>query len=67
MISYDEALRQSSNPDDFKLKFSGIDSTSDTSWSDFERGKEQEETDSKKPHPEDEGLNTDGQVEIERF
>ena len=67
VISYDEALRQSSNPDDFKLKFSGIDSTSDTSWSDFERGKEQEETDSKKPHPEDEGLNTDGQVEIERF
>lgn len=67
VISYDEALRQSSNPDDFKLKFSGIDSTSDTSWSDFERGKEHEETDSKKPHPEDEGLNTDGQVEIERF
>ncbi len=42
IITYEEALRQSSNPDDFKLKFSGIDSTSDSSWSDFERGKEQE-------------------------
>jgi len=44
VITYEEALRQSSNPDDFKLKFSGIDSTSDSSWSDFERGKEQEES-----------------------
>ncbi|HMB16434.1 MAG TPA: hypothetical protein VKN62_08970, partial [Pelovirga sp.] len=43
IITYEEALRQSSNPDDFRLKFSGIDSTSDSSWSDFERGKEQEE------------------------
>jgi twitching motility protein PilT len=44
VITYQEALRQSSNPDDFKLKFSGIDSTSDSTWSDFERGKEQEES-----------------------
>ena len=44
IITYEEALRQSSNPDDFKLKFSGIDSTSDSSWSDFERGKEQEDS-----------------------
>lgn len=65
-ISYDEALRQSSNPDDFKLKFSGIDSTSDTSWSDFERGKEQEEQDTLKIQKE-EGLDSDGQVTIERF
>jgi len=66
VISYEEALRQSSNPDDFKLKFSGIDSTSDTSWSDFERGKEQEESDSLKIK-DDEGLDPDGQVTIERF
>lgn len=64
VISYEEALRQSSNPDDFKLKFSGIDSTSDGSWGDFERGKEQEE---KEAQAENEGLNADGQVEIERF
>lgn len=64
VISYEEALRQSSNPDDFKLKFSGIDSTSDTSWSDFERGKEQEEEAQKNAA---EGLDDNGQVEIERF
>ena len=62
VITFEEALRQSSNPDDFKLKFSGIDSTSDTSWSDFERGKEQE-----KLAEENEGLDTDGQVKIDRF
>ena len=36
LISYEEALRQSSNPDDFALKVSGISSTSDSSWDDFE-------------------------------
>ncbi|HIJ96210.1 MAG TPA: type IV pilus twitching motility protein PilT [Desulfuromonadales bacterium] len=36
LISYDEAVRQSSNPDDFALKVSGISSTSDASWEGFE-------------------------------
>ena len=36
MITYEEALRQSSNPDDFALKVSGISSESDSSWDDFE-------------------------------
>lgn len=36
LITYDEALRQSSNPDDFALKISGISSTSDVSWEGFE-------------------------------
>ncbi len=62
VISYDEAIRQSSNPADFKLKFSGIDSTSDGSWSDFERGKDQEEQAEKQA-----GLDTDGSVKVERF
>ena len=65
VISYEEALRQSSNPDDFKLKFSGIDSTSDASWGDFERGKDQENIDAQAA--ENEGLNDGGQVKIERF
>ena len=39
LITFEEALRQSSNPDDFKLKFSGISSTSDLSWDDFESQK----------------------------
>ncbi|SDZ79581.1 twitching motility protein PilT [Desulfuromusa kysingii] len=65
IISYDEALRQSSNPDDFKLKFSGIDSTSDASWGEFERGKDQEEIDAQTE--EAEGLDDDGKIEVERF
>jgi twitching motility protein PilT len=36
LITYDEALRQSSNPDDFALKVSGISGTSDASWEGFE-------------------------------
>jgi twitching motility protein PilT len=35
LITYEEALRQSSNPDDFALKISGISSTSDLSWDQF--------------------------------
>jgi len=35
LISYEEALRQSSNPDDFALKVSGISSTSNASWDQF--------------------------------
>lgn len=35
LINYDEAMRQSSNPDDFALKVSGISSTSDTTWDQF--------------------------------
>ncbi len=34
-ISYEEALRQSSNPDDFALRVSGISGTSDTDFDDF--------------------------------
>lgn len=37
LITYEEALRQSSNPDDFALKVSGISSTSDNTWSEFEQ------------------------------
>jgi twitching motility protein PilT len=36
LISYEEAVRQSSNPDDFALKVSGISGTSDASWDGFE-------------------------------
>ena len=32
LITYEEALRRSSNPDDFALKVRGITSTSDLSW-----------------------------------
>jgi len=35
LITYEEAVRQSSNPDDFALKISGISSTSDATWDQF--------------------------------
>ena len=37
-IGYQEALRQASNPDDFALRYSGISSTSDSHWDDFDAG-----------------------------
>ena len=51
LITYDEALKHCSNPDDFALRVKGVLATSDTSWDDFEgrkleKGKEAEE---KKP------------------
>jgi twitching motility protein PilT len=51
LITYEEALRQSSNPDDFALKISGISSTSDLSWDQFtgdEEGKEGDKLDVEK-------------------
>jgi len=38
LIAYEEALRQASNPDDFKLKVDGIQSTSDMSQEVMESG-----------------------------
>lgn len=55
LITFEEALRQCSNPDDFKLKYSGISSTSDLSWDDFNNEKDQERE------------KVDDEPEIERF
>ena len=43
LISYDEALRQSTNPDDFALRVKGILATGDTPWDDFEKIREGDE------------------------
>ncbi len=51
LITYEEALRQCSNPDDFALKISGISSTSDLSWDQFvgdEEGREGDKLDIEK-------------------
>jgi twitching motility protein PilT len=37
LVTYDEALKHVSNPDDFALRFRGIASTSDGTWDDFEQ------------------------------
>ncbi len=38
LITYEEAMRQSTNPDDFALRVSGIGGTSDSSWDGFDIG-----------------------------
>lgn len=42
LITYEEALKHVSNPDDFALRFRGIASTSDSQWNDFDGEKEDE-------------------------
>jgi twitching motility protein PilT len=43
LITYEEAMRQSSNPDDFALRVKGISSTSDSSWDDFDKDHDTDE------------------------
>jgi twitching motility protein PilT len=40
LVTYEEALKNVSNPDDFALRFRGIASTSDSNWSDFAEDEE---------------------------
>jgi twitching motility protein PilT len=40
LITYEEAKRQATNPDDFALRFSGISATSDSKWDDFDSNKD---------------------------
>ena len=39
-ISYEEALAQSSNPDDFALRVKGVTATSEEGWKEFEKAKD---------------------------
>ena len=43
LITYDEALKHVTNPDDFALRFRGIGSTSDGTWEGFEEADEKED------------------------
>ena len=52
LVTYDEALKHVSNPDDFALRFRGIASTSDSSWQEF--------ADEKPEKPESEAVAEDG-------
>ena len=65
LVTYEEALKNVSNPDDFALRYRGIASTSDGNWSDFapEPDADEAEADEK---PEDD-FDADGDFSIERF
>jgi len=60
LITYEEALRQCTNPDDFALRVSGVSGTSDGKWDQFERGGGGED-------PGGKSSNNEGGMPIERF
>lgn len=62
LITYEEALRQASNPDDFALKYSGISSTSDTTWDNFAKD---EEPVNEEDHPAIDQTNRDLDFDLE--
>jgi len=58
LITYEEALKHCTNPDDFALRVKGILATSDTTWEDFEdleKEKEESKTTRKQESPETAG------------
>ncbi|MEE8575146.1 MAG: type IV pilus twitching motility protein PilT, partial [Thermodesulfobacteriota bacterium] len=57
LITYEEALRQASNPDDFALRLKGVSSTTDTGWEEFNKakGEGKREADASEP-PADDGI-----------
>jgi twitching motility protein PilT len=62
LVTYEEALKHVSNPDDFALRFRGIASTSDGTWDDFDKDGEGGETE--KPDPNEHGQ---PDIDLERF
>jgi len=67
LVTYDEALKHVSNPDDFALRFRGIASTSDGTWENFEEDSGEEEKPEEEIATED---STDGDLDsdfIQRF
>jgi twitching motility protein PilT len=62
LVTYEEALKHVSNPDDFALRFRGIASTSDSQWDDFESDGEKKEEDAV-----EEALKSDDGFNIDRF
>ncbi|MFQ5418312.1 MAG: type IV pilus twitching motility protein PilT [Myxococcota bacterium] len=68
LVTYDEALRHVSNPDDFALRFRGIASTSDGTWDDFETNDDEEKpADLLDPEPEKETADDADPDFIQRF
>jgi twitching motility protein PilT len=65
LVSYEEALKHVSNPDDFALRFRGIASTSDSAWSEF--AGDGENADEKPAHDGVSGLNDEDDFNIDRF
>lgn len=76
LITYEEALRQASNPDDFALRVSGIGGTSDSRWDQFEASPgpgavgapaAPRPAPAPQPRPAAQGTGADDDFQIERF
>ena len=66
LVTYEEALKHVSNPDDFALRFRGIASTSDSGWSDFAGEEEDSQPDLSMEGAAGDELATD-EFNIDRF
>jgi twitching motility protein PilT len=64
LVSYEEALKHVSNPDDFALRFRGIESTSDSEWTGFTG--DEDDADQKPDNDGVDGL-LDDDFNIDRF
>ncbi len=70
LITFEEAVRQATNPDDFKLRVSGIGGTSDSRWDDFEQSQSRPAAPSQPPQNpvrSQTGAPVDDDFKIERF
>ena len=63
LVTYEEALKHVSNPDDFALRFRGIASTSDGTWDDFDTAEEHAESEASAAPAEPEKP----EIDLERF
>ncbi|MCR9098254.1 MAG: type IV pili twitching motility protein PilT, partial [bacterium] len=66
LVTYEEALKHVSNPDDFALRFRGIASTSDSDWNEF-AGDGEEKSDEKPDDGGGDSLLDDDDFNIDRF
>lgn len=67
LITYEEAMRQATNPDDFALRLSGISATSDSTWDDFENKSEPALASPNSANADPKNPDIDPGFEIERF
>jgi twitching motility protein PilT len=56
LVTYDEALKHCTNPDDFALRVKGILAASDAGWEDFETLEKEKETEKGKEKVEEKKL-----------
>jgi twitching motility protein PilT len=66
VVTYEEAVHQATNPEDFALKVRGIESTEDLTWETFGSGKTSAAA-SPKGGAKKEGPSGDGEMKIDRF